>query len=165
LLSQTRISLSGRSHFQLNFEARNTAKFGPNVSTDVTNMATDVTNMVSSKDAFSLFELWRSQGRFILLQVYSSSGQQTSFDALILDVLSKSEKLVLQTRASNGNEAQLGISFAGAEFTYADTRESPDPEVSRTVFDCFLSVGWQDRLAMIFCVREDCTGTHSYVRI
>jgi hypothetical protein len=122
--------------------------------------------MVSSEEAFWLFEKWKGEGRFIFLQMFLCSGQTKRFDALILDVLSKSEKLLLQIRASDGTEAQLGIALEGAEFTYADPRESPDPRISGTVWDCFLLAGVPGRLAMIFAVRkEDCTGTHSYVRI
>jgi hypothetical protein len=122
-----------------------------------------VANIISSSDAFSLFDHWSSQRRFISLQVYGSSGQRIFLDALILDVLSKSERLVLLTKASNGVEAQLGISFSGAEFTSADTRESPDPELASALFDSFLLVGWTGTTAMIFCIREHCAEPHSYI--
>jgi len=109
-------------------------------------------NMTSSDEAFSLFDKWKDDGRFILLHSYTH-GQRNRFAAIVVDVLKHSGIVLLRVKASDMSESELSVDLQGATFEYADPRESPDPELAETIWDCFLVVFLPSGGSLIFAAR------------
>lgn len=112
-----------------------------------------MTNTASSAEAFSLFEKWKEEHTFLHVHTYSLAASNR-FDAVVLTVLRDTGKLVLSVRALDGEEATFHIDLKGAMFEYADPRESPDPEISAVIWDCFLLARLPSGGSLIFAVRN-----------
>jgi hypothetical protein len=94
--------------------------------------------MISSQDAFLILEKWKKEKRFLYIFTSTPDGS-AKFQALVSEVLRKSESLIVFAERSDGGTTELGIELKGAEFEYGDPRETFDPELAATGWVCFLS--------------------------
>lgn len=95
--------------------------------------------MISSDEAFSLFEKWREERKFLYVFTSTPDGSSKKFQSIVVDVLRNSEKLMLRAQSASDDDLDVWIDLKSAEFEYADPRETFDPELAMTGWVCFVS--------------------------
>jgi hypothetical protein len=97
-------------------------------------------NKISSEEAFLLFEKWKGDESLLTISMIRGENRMI-FLGVILDTLRRSEKLLLEIRESEEEgKGEIFLDLEGADFEFADVRESPVPALAALTWEDFLSV-------------------------
>jgi hypothetical protein len=109
---------------------------------------------VSTREAFLLFEKWRKTRSYIVLRSVSRR-ELSLFRGSIVDVMRRSQKLLIRMTPSNSNRSVFtGFDLRNACFECTEPHESFDVDLVGEEWQCCLSAHLQSGELLVFAVHK-----------